>query len=63
MNKLIVIYGNPVDGFHYIGPFDEPETAIEWAQEGVTAESDWWVADLNDPNELVRIGLNEEKLQ
>lgn len=39
----IVVQGNPVDGFNFVGPFDDDDEAIQAAEnEG----GDWWVADL-----------------
>lgn len=46
MKKYIVIYGNPGDGFHFIGPFDTIDEATEY---GKDATRDWWIAELNAP--------------
>lgn len=49
MNALIVIYGNPVDGFTYCGPFQLREDAFAWADSNITTEYDWWITDLKEP--------------
>jgi hypothetical protein len=46
----IIVTGNPVDGFRYIGPFGNAEEAVEWA-EHVDLEPDWWVAEVRVPND------------
>jgi len=44
----IVILGNPVDGFSFIGPFEDRDAAIEYAQ--VTLGStDWTVTTISAP--------------
>jgi hypothetical protein len=44
---LLVIIGNPADGFEYIGPFTDHETASEYADS--RDDSDWWVVPLKLP--------------
>ena len=44
--KWILIYGNPVDGCEYYGPFDDPETAHAL---GEKLQGDWWVVSLVKP--------------
>jgi hypothetical protein len=51
MDALIVIYGNPVDGFRYCGPFQLREDALAWADHNITTEYDWWVTNLQQPEE------------
>lgn len=46
--RALVITGNPVDGFEYIGPFDDTETAVEWCQD-MFDDEDWWVTELTSP--------------
>lgn len=41
--------GNPVDGFTFIGAFDDREGAIEYAENHDLA-GDWWVIDLQPPD-------------
>ena len=47
-NKLIVIYGNPVEGFAFVGPFDTREDAIAYAE--ADAPSGWFISDLWMPD-------------
>jgi hypothetical protein len=51
MEALIVIYGNPVDGFSYCGPFQLRGDALAWADDNVSTEYDWWVTNLQQPEE------------
>lgn len=46
--QQIIVKGNPVDGLYFIGPFDTSEEAIDYAENN---DSDWWIADLNPPEE------------
>lgn len=46
-DKYIVIVGNPVQGFSYVGPYDDPNDAAEAALE--YSEADWWVSKLITP--------------
>ena len=48
--KYILISGNPVDGFEYIGPFDGPEAAHEYVEnDRDMRDGDWWVHLLQEP--------------
>lgn len=49
--KFLVITGNPVDGLFFYGPFDDRESAVDWAE---TEQSDmeYWVSDLHTPVEI-----------
>ncbi len=49
MKKAIIIYGNPVDGFKYIGPFDDLNDAITQGNTNPDVDGDWWVAELEEP--------------
>jgi hypothetical protein len=51
MEALIVVSGNPVDGFTFHGPFHLREDAIAWAEDAVTTGYSWWIANLNEPEE------------
>lgn len=46
MGMHIIITGNPVDGFEYIGPFNTSEDALRWADKDAHIEGDWWLAHL-----------------
>lgn len=43
----VLIYGNPVDGLEFIGPFNSHETAIQHAETYIL--SDWWIAEMEAP--------------
>lgn len=45
----IIVVGNPVDGFSFIGPFEDGEVAANWAEN--YASSEWWLATLDSPVE------------
>ena len=51
MGLHIVVTGNPVDGFNYIGPFKTADDAIEWADAKSDLEGDWWIAALEAQSE------------
>lgn len=46
----IVVTGNPIDGFRFIGPFEETNKAIAWATDHCTA--DWVVTQLKTPEQF-----------
>lgn len=43
---IVVITGNPIDGFAVHGPFEDEESAAEW---GVRGEHCWWVTTMEAP--------------
>lgn len=45
--QWLIAYGNPVDGFNFIGPFNSEEDAIEYAERELTNQ--WSVAQLDKP--------------
>lgn len=55
MSQHIVIYGDPIDGFGYAGPFDSEEAATDFAigksdGTGVLIHQCWWTVELESPN-------------
>jgi hypothetical protein len=49
MNYIIVI-GNPVDGFNYVGPFLDRDEAVHYAEEeNQCVGVDWWIAEMYYP--------------
>jgi hypothetical protein len=46
MGMHIIIIGNPVDGFEYIGPFKTGEDAVAWANQDANIDGEWWIAPL-----------------
>lgn len=53
MAKALVVQGNPVDGFIFIGPFPDKDAAIEWCEE-VAIEPDWWIAECKSSIQMER---------
>jgi hypothetical protein len=49
--KALIVTGNPVDGFKFIGPFDTRDDAVDSASRG-EIDKDWWVADLHPVERL-----------
>lgn len=47
--KYILIFGNPVDGFTFRGPFDTVEDAIAY---GDPIAEEWWTAELTPPDPI-----------
>jgi len=43
----IIITGNPVEGFSYVGPFTTGEDAMQHGAEWLS--TDWWIARLTAP--------------
>ncbi len=54
--RYIIILGNPVDGFTYIGPFEDMEALNEHAD---TIMGEWWAAGLEAP-EVVEVEPDPE---
>lgn len=46
--KALLIYGNPADGFTFVGPFDDSEAAHEHLEHN-PVDDEWWIAPLVDP--------------
>jgi hypothetical protein len=44
---IIVVAGNPVDGFSFVGPFDTDGDALVWADAHMNG--DWWIVTLENP--------------
>lgn len=47
--NFIIVYGDPVDGFNFVGPFDDRDEAVRYAEFDVG--TDWWIAELDAPAE------------
>ena len=52
----LVIFGNPVDGFRFYGPFKGVDEAIKWAENQGSA--DWWLGEVTEP-EFSPSGMDE----
>lgn len=48
--SFIAIYGNPCDGFRYVGPFSSYEEVSRYV-ESDPHTCDWWVHELDAPAE------------
>jgi hypothetical protein len=48
---FVLIRGNPVDGFEYIGPFPGRQHAAQYGNTDPHTDADWWIAPLHAPAE------------
>lgn len=46
-----ICYGNPVDGFFYVGPFEDRDVAVEYG-ESEWDQRDWWIVEIQPPADL-----------
>ena len=46
MEKFIVVTGDPVKGFSYIGVFNNKDAATEYADKHIET-GDWWVSPMD----------------
>ena len=47
----IIVFGNPVDGFGFIGPFTGAIAAARHGNTNAHIDHDWWIAVLDAPEE------------
>jgi hypothetical protein len=45
---LILIVGNPVSGFEYVGPFTTKESVMDYG-ENEYSHQEWWIVSLTQP--------------
>lgn len=47
-DQFIVVLGNPLDGFGFIGPFPSRQSAETWMEmhDNDYPDAEWWVAPL-----------------
>jgi hypothetical protein len=45
--KYLLVYGNPVDGFNFSGPFDSQQDAIDHGNSSDMGDQPWWVSELS----------------
>ena len=50
MNQYIIAYGNPAEGFTYVGPFATFSEASEYTED--ERGDSWWIIELNAPANL-----------
>lgn len=48
----ILIYGNPIDGFHFVGTFPGYMDATEFAEKYLNGFL-WWVVELEDKDKVL----------
>jgi hypothetical protein len=46
--NTIIVYGNPIDGFRYVGPFESRDAALHYCEDD---GGDWWLTTLEPPPE------------
>jgi hypothetical protein len=46
VRQVIIITGDPVDGFSYIGPFEDYDAAVFYTDTVFDRYDTWWIADL-----------------
>jgi hypothetical protein len=51
MGLHIIVIGNPVDGFNFIGPFTTAQDAVRHANEDGNIDAEWWIAPLEGPDQ------------
>jgi hypothetical protein len=49
--NYILCYGDPANGFSFIGPFTYHAEAREYAEAELHSET-WWIAPIEQPEEL-----------
>lgn len=47
---FIIVTGDPIEGFTFVGPFDsEKDAAKHGNTDGNLKAGDWWIAPLEEP--------------
>lgn len=46
----IIMIGNLIDGFEFIGPFETDAAAIEHANNDPHIDAEWWLVKLDAPD-------------
>lgn len=49
IENIVIVNGNPMDGFTIIGPFIDYDTAIKYADSNLKNEQ-WWTTQINKPD-------------
>ena len=59
--QYILVIGNPINGFRFVGPFGNPINGFRFVSPFATADDaaepeqdiddDWWIAELESPND------------
>lgn len=48
--QFILIVGNPIEGFMYVGPFEDGDRANEYGQTHLE-DAEWWVDRMQVPED------------
>jgi hypothetical protein len=51
IRRDIIATGNIFDGITLIGPFSNRDDAIEWAEDELGRNQDWWHTNLESPGD------------
>ena len=46
--QYAICYGNPVDGFFFVGPFDDRDDSVSYAEREHDSR-DWWIVEILPP--------------
>ncbi len=49
--SFIIIYGDPISGLSFVGPFDSNIEATDWADQTALG-ADWWISPIMLPQDL-----------
>jgi hypothetical protein len=49
--RWVACWGNPVDGFHFVGSFETAADCIQWCEESIYTDS-WWFIEVLTPEEF-----------
>ena len=49
MKQWILVCGNPIDGFQFVGPFSDSDSATEYAEK--EGHGEWWVCEMDAPSD------------
>ena len=47
--QYLVVFGDPIGGLRFVGPFADRDDAVTYAEFDARPE-DWWIAELNQPD-------------
>lgn len=59
--KTILVTGNPVDGFQFVGPFEDSDDAVRYAEDEEHRDTEWWLGDLESPEERAEPAPQEDE--
>ena len=56
-NSVVVVSGDLADDFNIVGPFENFQNAIEYAESNIKNE-DWWTTNLKDPFQIQKENID-----